>query len=354
MSHTVFAAAGTARVEAFLARGYESGCLELSEVNELATALDLSSAEVEELYQEIEDRGITLTDDCARDEPEHVTYVNLALAETTTDALKLFLREVGKYELLSAEEEAELAKRIENGDAEAKQRMVNSNLRLVVSIAKRYEGQGLALLDLIQEGILGLIRAVEKFDWRRGYKFSTYGTWWIKQAIDRGVYNKARTIRLPVQVAQRERKVARIERELAAAVGRDPTDEEIAEKADLRVSHVRDVRRAARTVASLDKPIGEDEGTTLGELIVSEHPEPEEEVDISLRQETLRRAVAELPSPERKVVQLRYGINGGEPLTIEEVVRRLGLTRDAVRRLESRGLARLAITREVAALRVAA
>src|SRR6187431_2899987 len=167
------------------------------------------------------------------------------------DSLQLFFNEARKHPLLTAEEEVELAKRIERGDLEAKDRMVNSNLRLVISVARKYQGQGLPLGDLIQEGMLGLIRAVEKFDWRKGYKFSTYGTWWIKQAIDRGIYNKARTIRLPVQVAQRERKVAGVERGLTVALGRDPTDEEIAQKADMPVSHVRDVRKAARTVASL-------------------------------------------------------------------------------------------------------
>src|SRR5205823_1536763 len=196
----------------------------------------------------------------------------------------------GRWPLLTAEEEVELSKRIERGDLEAKERMINSNLRLVVSIAKRYQGHGLSLLDLIQEGIIGLIRAVEKFDWRRGFKFSTYATWWIRQAVQRGVANKSRTIRIPVHIVEREQKIARAERALAPALGRQPTDEEVAERSKLPLKHVREVREAARAVTSLDKPIGSENEGAFGDLIASEQVQPEEEVHVSLQQEVLREA----------------------------------------------------------------
>jgi RNA polymerase primary sigma factor len=337
-------------IAVLLERGGEEGCIELSEVNQLAVALGLDHAAVEDLYEAIYERGIDLSDDCAREGAEEVRYVNDALAVTTTDALQLFMNEVGRYRLLSAREEVELAKRIENGDRKAKDRMINSNLRLVVSIARRYQGHQLGLLDLIQEGILGLIRATEKFDWRRGYKFSTYATWWIRQAVERGVANKARTIRMPVHVVQRERKIARAERELMAALERQPTDEEIARAAKLPERLVRDVREAARTVTSLDRPVGQQEETTLGELFESEQPQPDEEVEVSLGEEALRRAVAELPERERRVVKLRYGINGNDPKPLQEVSRRLGISTDQVRRLEQEALARLARRRELEGL----
>jgi RNA polymerase primary sigma factor len=342
------------QIAALIERGQDEGCLELSEINKLATALDLDTVEIEDLYDAIERRGIELADDCAREGPEHVTYRNPVLADSTTDALQLFLNEASRYELLTADDEAELAKRIEQGDREAKELMVNSNLRLVVSIARRYSGSGLSLLDLIQEGILGLIRATEKFDWRRGFKFSTYATWWIKQAIERGIANKSRVIRMPVHIVQRERKIERVEKELTARFGRQPTDKEIADEAKLPMKHVREVRGAARAVASLDKTVGEGEETPLGELFVSEDPDPEEQVEISLREEVLRQAVSELPEPQREVLKLRYGIDNDYPKTIDEVVRELGMSRDRVRKCEADALDRLARTREVAALGAAA
>src|SRR6266498_4468768 len=220
-----------ARIEALLSEGEEHGCIEYSHVDEVASALYLEDDDVQGLYEEIERRGIELKDDCGRQDTPAATYVNGDLAHATTDALQLFLNEAGRYALLTAEEEVELAKRIERGDREAKELMINSNLRLVVSIAKRYQGHGLSLLDLIQEGIIGLIRAVEKFDWRRGYKFSTYATWWIRQAVQRGVANKSRTIRIPVHIVEREQKIGRAERELVLQLERPPTDEEVAKRA---------------------------------------------------------------------------------------------------------------------------
>ena len=343
------------RIEALLAHGEEDGCIELSEVDELAQAIELEDEDVQAVYEEIERRGIDLRDDCGRSEAPAATYVNGDLAHATTDALQLFLNEIGRYPLLTAKEEVELAKRVERGDREAKERMINSNLRLVVSIAKRYQGHGLSLLDLIQEGIIGLIRAVEKFDWRRGYKFSTYATWWIRQAVQRGVANKAREIRIPVHIVEREQKIARAERELTTRLGRAPEDAEIAKAAKLPLRQVREVREAARAVTSLDRPVGEEGGASLGELTAGESAGPEEEVTVSLAEDTLRRAVSELPQRERDVLKLRYGLNGDvEPASLEEIGRRLGLTRERVRQIEAAALERLAVQREIEALRSAA
>jgi RNA polymerase primary sigma factor len=272
----------------------------------------------------------------------------------TDDSLQLFLNDASRYRLLTPAEEIELAKRIERGDAEAKARMINANLRLVVSIAKRFQGHELALLDLIQEGVLGLIRAVEKFDWRKGFRFSTYATWWIRQGVERGIQTKARAIRLPVNVLERQRRMAKAERELARALGREPTDEEVADKLHISLRHVRQARQASRTVTSLDRPVGEDGETAFGELMPSERPPPEEEVESSRRATVLRRAVSELPARERAVLVLRFGMDGGEPAPLREIGQRLGITQERVRQIESRALARLAAEREIAALTEAA
>lgn len=341
-------------VAALLERGEADRCVELSELSALVEALELSDEQAEALNERLEERGIAVRDDCGRESAPPSTYRNGDLAETTTDALQLFFREVRRYPLLTKEEEVELAQRIERGDLEAKERLVNSNLRLVVANARRYQNQGLSLLDLIQEGTLGLIRASEKFDWRRGYKFSTYATFWIRQALQRALDRKARTIRLPTELAQRERKMARVERELSAQLGRDPTDEEIAEKAEVPLEEVLRIRNAARAVTSLDRPVGEEEATALGELLPSEGQPPEEEVEISLGEQAVRRAVAELPQPEQNVIRLRYGINGDQPTPISETSRRLELPEDTVRRLESRALRRLGERRELEALLEAA
>jgi RNA polymerase primary sigma factor len=346
--------AETAHITAMLERGEELGCLNLSEFSELVQEAELDDKALEALYKQLEERGIDLADDCGRALTEaEGTYVNGDLVAATTDALQLFLNEAAKYPLLTAAEEVELAKAIERGDKAAKDRMINSNLRLVVSIAKKYQGHGISLLDLIQEGIIGLMRAVEKFDWRRGFKFSTYATWWIRQAVQRGVANKSRTIRIPVHIAEREQKIARAERELAAKLERSPTDAEIAKVAKLSVKHVREARSAARAVTSLDKPIGnEGDAGTLGELVATDEALPEEEVHVSLEEATLRRAVADLPDREREVVKMRFGMNGdAEPASLEEIGRRMGLTRERVRQIEAQALQRLAMRREIDALR---
>ena len=341
-------------IAALLEHGSETGCVEISELNELADQLELGDDEITSLYEQLEERGVDVRDDCGREKAPSSTYVNGDLATHTTDALQLFLNEMARYPLLTAEEEVELAKLIERGDKAAKDRMVNSNLRLVVSIAKKYQGHGLSLLDLIQEGIIGLIRAVEKFDWRRGYKFSTYATWWIRQAVQRGVANKARTIRMPVHIVDRERKMAKAERELHAKLGRAPTLQEIAKAAKLPLKQVRDVENAARAVTSLDRPVGSEGETSLGELVSGNEAPPEEELEVSLRQEALRRAVAELPDRERDVLKLRFGLNGDpSPQSLEQIGKILGLTRERVRQIETEALKRLAVSRELDAVRAA-
>jgi RNA polymerase primary sigma factor len=338
-------------IAALLVEGERQGCINLTRFNEFATEHDLDDDEVRAVYDQLDERGIEVSDDCGR-EAEQSTYVNGDLAVATTDALQLFLNEAGRWPLLTAEEEVELAKRIERGDKEAKDRMINSNLRLVVSIAKRYQGHELSLLDLIQEGIIGLIRAVEKFDWRRGFKFSTYATWWIRQAVQRGVANKSRTIRIPVHIAEREQRIARAERELAPKLGRPPTDEEIAKRARLPIKQLREVRQAARAVTSLDRPIGEENEGALGDLFASEQAPPEEEIGVSLEQDVLRRAVAALPEREQAVLKLRYGLNGDrDPASLEAIGRQLGITRERVRQIEANALEQLAVNREVEALK---
>jgi RNA polymerase primary sigma factor len=339
-------------VAALIAEGEREGCLNLSRFNEFVAEHELDDDDVRGLYERLDEREIEVSDDCGRTRGEESTYVNGDLAVATTDALQLFLNEAGRWPLLTAEEEVELTKRIERGDKEAKERMINSNLRLVVSIAKRYQGHGLSLLDLIQEGIIGLIRAVEKFDWRRGFKFSTYATWWIRQAVQRGVANKSRTIRIPVHIAEREQRIARAERTLAPKLGRQPTEEEVAKHARLRLKQVQEVRKAARAVTSLDRPIGSENEAALGDLFASAEAQPEEELDVSLEQDVLRRAVAQLPEREREVVKLRYGLNGDrDPASLETIGRQLGLTRERVRQIEANALEQLAVNREIEALK---
>jgi RNA polymerase primary sigma factor len=339
------------QLRVLMEHGEEIGCINMSAFTVIVQELELDDDELNGLYEQIETRGIELSDDCALPEVHEATYVNGDVAAMTTDSLQLFLNEAGRYPLLTAAEEVELAKAIESGDRAAKERMVNSNLRLVVSIAKKYQGHGLSLLDLIQEGIIGLIRAVEKFDWRRGFKFSTYATWWIRQAVQRGVANKSRTIRIPVHIVEREQKIARAERELILQNERAPSDEELAEKTKLSVKHVKEVRTAARTVASLDKPLGDDTDTAFGDLVAQESGNLEEEVVVSFSDDALHRAIETLPDREKFVIKLRYGLDGDpDPKSLEEIGRQMGITRERVRQIEMQALSRLAEQREVAAL----
>jgi RNA polymerase primary sigma factor len=334
--------------------GEEHGCVHMTELYEIAQKLELEEEDIEALLERLETHGIELTDDCSRAIEEDVAYTNQQVASATTDPLQLFLNEAGRYALLTAAQEVELAKAIERGDKEAKDLLVNSNLRLVVSIAKKYQGHGLTLLDLIQEGIIGLIRAAEKFDWRKGFKFSTYATWWIRQAVQRGVANKARVIRIPVHIVEREQKIARAERDLLAQHERAPTDEEVAKKANLPLKQVREVRNAARAVASLDRPIGEDDSASFGDLFASEELGPDEQVEVDLTEKALHKAVAQLPEREQRILNLRYGLGGKEdPKSLDEIGRILGITRERVRQLEAEALRRLAERREIAGMKAA-
>ncbi len=278
----------------------------------------------------------------------------IAPEETTFDALQLLMREARNWPLLTPAEEIELAQQIERGDLVAKERMVNSNLRLVMSIARRYQGQGLSMGDLVQEGTLGLIRAVEKFDWRKGFRFSTYATLWIRQSIQRGLENSGRTIRLPVHVGQRARKVARARRELTAKLGREPTDEEIADETGLELELVLEAAKADREPTSLDLPVGDDGETSLGALIATDEASPHEEVADTLRHEAVQKAIDTLPDKERTVIHLRFGTGGEPPQTLSEVGKRLGLSSTRARELEEQALRRLSRESSLAALREAA
>ena len=341
-----------ALVEAASQRGH--ACVELSELSQMAEDLDLDIEHGESLHRHVNAQGVEVLDDCGHGAREATSYAPDALAARTADALSLFLAEVGRHRLLTRAEEIELAKRIERGDLQAKERMVNANLRLVVSVARKYQGTELALLDLIQEGILGLIRASEKFDHRRGFKFSTYATFWIREAIQRALDTRSRTIRIPIHVGQRERRIERAHRELFARLGREPTDQELAGAAELEVGQVREAREAARVVTSLDRPVGGDESAgELGALLPADAPTPAEEVDIALREDAVRAALERLPGPERELVALRFGIGTDDPTTLQEAARRLGLSPSRLRTLERRALEHLAANRELQALRAA-
>src|SRR5919198_1195493 len=318
----------------------QTGSLRYAELAEAIELLRLDALEIDAVYRALEQRGIEIEQQ--QQEVQPAPPLSQPVVETTTDALQLFLRDAGRHPLLTAAQEVELAKRIERGDGQAKQTMIQSNLRLVVSIAKNYRNQGLPFLDLIQEGTLGLIRAVEKFDWRRGFKFSTYATWWIRQAVARALADKARTIRMPVHIVERLQKINRADRLLWTQLGREPTLEEIADEASLTVQQVLEVRAAARASASLDAPVGEAEDAVLGDFVPGDGPLPDEMVEDTLRSQTLAVALRALPDRHRAVVILRYGLDDAEPKTLEEIGRRLRLTRERVRQIELESLRRLA------------
>ena len=334
----------------------DQGCLSLSELSRIGDELELDEEQVQALQQRLEEEGIAVSDDCGLSGAPPTAVSNGQLVTYTTDALQQFLNEAGRHRLLTSSEEVELARRIERGDLAAKDRMITANLRLVVSIARKYQNVGeLALLDLIQEGMLGLIRAVEKFDWRKGFRFSTYATLWIRQAIGRALDERGRTIRLPINVAQRERRIASAERDLSTRLGRPPTIEEIAAEAELRPQQVEELRDVARKVTSLERPLGTQGDTELGELLPGREPSPEEEVEVSLREQAVREVVRTLPEREQTVIRLRFGLDDeDDPVSIREAARRLDIRPAEVQRIERRALEELALRRELIALREAA
>jgi RNA polymerase primary sigma factor len=339
-------------VDALLVTAGDGGVVSAAEVADVCADLEIGGAHLESLHGALAERGVEVMEDVRREGAPGPRLTH----DGTTDPLQLFLNEMRNYRLLTAAEEVALARRIELGDDEARQQMIRANMRLVVSIAKRYQGQGLALLDLIQEGMLGLLRAVERFDWRRGLKFSTYATWWIRQAVQRGLADKARTIRLPVHVVERERRMSRAQRVLETRLGRAPTDAEIAAEAGMTPEWVEQVRDGARVVTSLDRPMGDDGDLTFAEVVEppDDAPEPHDEVHAGLRDQALLRAIRRLPDVERDVLRMRYGLDGAEPTSGAQVGRILGISPDAVRRAEIRALRRLAADAEVEALHEAA
>ena len=344
----------TESARALLDAGEERGWIEPAELEAFVVENDLGEPETEDLVRELERIGLEVREPVVEEkttkaQPEPVVYEADA-PSGAGDSLQLFLADVGKHKLLTAHEEVVLAKAIERGDGRAKRRMIESNLRLVVSIAKGYRGLGVPFLDLIQEGTLGLNRAVEKFDWRRGYKFSTYATWWIRQSVQRAVANHARTIRVPVHVVERQQKLSRAARRLEVELGREPTKHELAEATGLPIQHVDEALSAASASVSLNQTVGADDEGELGDLFADrEAADPFDEAEESLRRQNIRKALDALPERERRILELRFGFDG-EPWTLEAIGHELDLTRERVRQLEGQALSRLAALRELAGL----
>jgi RNA polymerase primary sigma factor len=341
-------------VKALVERAEEhGGQLELAELEAFALEHELAEEEAELLQRELEAHGIEITvpdAEIAREEAVAKAQYEAGAVSGAADSLQLFLADVGRHKLLTAAEEVALAKRIERGDPVAKRTMIESNLRLVVSIAKGYRGLGVPFLDLIQEGTLGLNRAVEKFDWRRGFKFSTYATWWIRQSVQRAVANHARTIRVPVHVVERQQKLSRAARRLEVELGREPTKEELAEATGLPIQHVDEALGAAHASVSLNQTVGADDEGELGDLFADrEATDPFDEAEESLRRQSIRRALDALPERERRILELRFGFEG-EPWTLEAIGHELDLTRERVRQLEGQALKRLEALRDLAGL----
>jgi RNA polymerase primary sigma factor len=313
--------------------------------------LDLEPAQVEEVFRALEELQVEIVDAAAETEAKEEARI-VEAREVSTDALQLFLKDIGKVELLTAAEEVEIAKRIERGDHRAKQEMVEANLRLVVSIAKRYRNQGLPFLDLIQEGTIGLVRAAEKFDWRKGYKFSTYATWWIRQAVARALADKGRTIRMPVHVVEKLNKIVRSERKLRGELCREPLAFEIARDVDLPLDEVEQILRTSQAPVSLEKPVGDEEESEFGHFLTDENaPLPDEAADTTLRGELLRNVLGTLSHRERRVLELRYGLDGEQPRTLDEVGRTFNVTRERIRQIENQSLKKLRALAETGSLR---
>jgi RNA polymerase primary sigma factor len=340
-------------VRGLVSEGKERGFLTFEEITATFEEVELTKEQIIELHAHLLENGveivanddrppglIEISGDGAQPAPRK-PQIDLTV-EPSLDSLRLYLRSIGRVELLTADQEVFLAKRIERGDIVAKQQMIEANLRLVVSIAKGYLGRGLSFLDLIQEGSLGLIRAVEKFDYRRGYKFSTYATWWIRQAVTRAIADKARTIRIPVHMVEKLNKVVHVERQLVQEFGREPTPEEIAGELQWTAREVKDILRIAQLPVSLEKPIGEEEDSELGDFVEDEGAEsPFERASENLRCENVRRALDALPPREREVIEMRYGLRGHKARTLEEVGRAFGVTRERIRQIENNTLKKL-------------
>ncbi len=341
--------------------GQEKGLLTYDEIASTLEDVELTKEQIDDFYTYLIDHSIELVEGEQHKHPPHeqpalaeeekVPKLDLTV-EPSLDSLRLYLREIGKVNLLTADQEVYLAKRIERGDMRAKTQMIEANLRLVVSIAKSYLGRGLSFLDLIQEGSLGLIRAVEKFDYRKGYKFSTYATWWIRQAVTRAIADKARTIRIPVHMVEKLNKVVHIERHLVQRLGREPEPEEIATELEITTDEVREIQRMAQLPVSLEKPIGEEEDSELGDFVKDELAEsPFDTASLSLRREDVDRALDSLPMRERQVIELRYGLGGDPPCTLEEVGRAFGVTRERIRQIENNTLKKLETLPEAQSLK---
>jgi RNA polymerase primary sigma factor len=338
---------------ALLESGRAQGRIDADELALALDELDLDPVQIDAFYDALDEEQIEVVDPTEPEaEAEREKAWETAEPEISTDTLQLFLKDIGKVPLLTAAQEVELAKRIERGEHAAKQAMVEANLRLVVSIAKRYRNQGLPFLDLIQEGTIGLVRAAEKFDWRKGFKFSTYATWWIRQAVARAIADKGRTIRMPVHVVEKLNKISRSERKLRAELAREPTPAEIAADLDLPVEEVEQIKRSAQTPVSLEKPVGDEEESEFGHFLTDEsEPLPDEAAEVTMRREALRSILGALSPRERQVLELRYGLDGQQPRTLDEVGRAFNVTRERIRQIEHQSLKKLRALADAASVR---
>jgi RNA polymerase primary sigma factor len=338
--------------KALVRQGQEAGFLTQDEIALALEDLDLDAGQVDELYQTFDDLHIDVLESTPEDASETGVELEPEAHDVSTDALQLFLKDIGRVPLLTAAQEVELSKRIERGEHRAKQQMVEANLRLVVSIAKNYRNQGLPFLDLIQEGTIGLVRAAEKFDHRKGFKFSTYATWWIRQAVARALADKSRTIRMPVHVVEKLNKISRAERKLLAELGHDPTADEIAAELEIDREEVEQIRRSAQAPVSLEKPVGDEEESEFGHFLADQTAaQPDEAAETTMRKETLKHILGALAPRERRVLELRYGLDGQHPRTLDEVGRTFNVTRERVRQIENQSLKKLQALAESQKLR---
>jgi RNA polymerase primary sigma factor len=341
----------TDEAKGLLETARQAGSLSTTEIALALDELELDAGQIDDFYHALDELQIEVVENVLKVEQER-SEPEPEVREISTDSLQLFLKDVGKVDLLTAAQEVELAKRIERGDHRAKQEMVEANLRLVVSIAKKYRNQGLPFLDLIQEGTIGLVRAAEKFDHRKGFKFSTYATWWIRQAVARALADKARTIRMPVHIVEKLNKIVRTERKLRAELGREPTPLEIGNELELDADEVESIRRSSQPPVSLEKPVGDDEESEFGHFLTDENEAlPDEIAEEELRKAALRRVLSALSPRERRVLELRYGLDGEHPRTLDEVGRTFNVTRERIRQIENQSLKKLRALAEAQSLK---